>query len=83
MLFRVYIGVKPPVGKEGFERETWAVGVNSKILGGPKQIRKMLMEESSKGPVLPWIEAMKDIFARCSKKMAIQVCTSFDYTMMP
>jgi hypothetical protein len=38
-----------PVGKEGFERETCAVGVNSKILGGPEQIRKMLMEESSKG----------------------------------
>jgi hypothetical protein len=23
----------------------------------------------------PWIKAMKDIFARCPKKMAVQVCT--------
>ncbi len=48
MLFTCTLVLSCPVGKEGFEHETWAVGVNSKILGGPKQIRRMLMEESSK-----------------------------------
>ncbi len=49
MLFTCTLVWSRPVGKEGFERETWAVGVNSKILGGPKQIRRMFLEESSKG----------------------------------
>jgi hypothetical protein len=48
MLFTNTLVLSCPVGKGGFERETWAVGVNCKILGGPKQIRWMLMEESSK-----------------------------------
>jgi hypothetical protein len=48
MLFTRTLVLSRPFGKEGFERETWVVGVNSKILGGPKQIRRMLMEQSSK-----------------------------------
>ncbi len=35
-----------PAGKGGFECETWVVGANSKILGGPEQTRKILMKES-------------------------------------
>ncbi len=31
--------------------------------------------EPARASLWPWIEAMKDIFARCSKKMAAQVCT--------
>jgi hypothetical protein len=30
--------------------------------------------EPSRGLVLPWNEAMKDVFARCVKKIAVQVC---------
>ncbi len=31
-------------------------------------------DRAAEASVKPWIEAMKDIFARCSKKMAVQVC---------
>ncbi len=34
-----------PTGKGGFECETRVVGTNSKILGGPEQTRKTLIEE--------------------------------------
>jgi hypothetical protein len=32
-------------------------------------------ERLERDSVQAWNEAMKDIFARCSKKMAVQVCT--------
>jgi hypothetical protein len=49
MLFACTLVLSRPVGKEGFERETWAIGVRKQqVLGGPKQIRRILMEESSK-----------------------------------
>jgi hypothetical protein len=31
--------------------------------------------EPARGLVKPWIEAMKDVFTRCSKKIAVQVYT--------
>ncbi len=30
---------------------------------------------AARASVQPWIEAMKNVFTRCSKKMAVQVCT--------
>jgi hypothetical protein len=33
------------------------------------------MERPEWGSVQAWNEAMKDVFARCFKKMAVQVCT--------
>ncbi len=48
MLFTCTLVLNLTAGKGGFEHETWAVGVNRKILGGPKQIRRMLMGEGSK-----------------------------------
>ncbi len=48
MLFTCTLELSCPAGKGGFERETWVIGVNSKILGGPKQTRRIIMEESSK-----------------------------------
>jgi hypothetical protein len=35
------------------------------------------------GSVLAWIEAMKDIFTRCFKTMAVQVCTSHKHVFLP
>jgi hypothetical protein len=32
-------------------------------------------ERPERDSILAWNEAMKDVFARCSKKMAFQVCT--------
>jgi hypothetical protein len=29
------------------------------------------------------VEAMKDIFARCSKKMAVKVCTNYNPMFIP
>jgi hypothetical protein len=36
-------------------------------------------EKPEWGSVQAWNEAMKDAFARCFKKMAVQVCTSNHY----
>jgi hypothetical protein len=35
------------------------------------------------GSIYAWIEAMKDVFARCSKKMAVQVCKSHNPAFLP
>jgi hypothetical protein len=32
-------------------------------------------ERPERGSVQAWNKAMKDIFVRCSKKIAVQVCT--------
>jgi hypothetical protein len=32
-------------------------------------------DREAEASVQPWIEATKDVFTRCSKKMAVQVCT--------
>ncbi len=49
MLFTCTLVLSRPVGNAGFARETCAVEGNKKLLGGPKQIRRMLMEESNQG----------------------------------
>jgi hypothetical protein len=53
MLFTSTLVLSHPFGKEGFERETCIVGVNSKIQGGPKQIRRMLIEEQQESQSNP------------------------------
>ncbi len=59
----------------GVERETWVVGANSKLLGGPRQIRRMLMKQGRRrlSSILDW--GHKGCIRRGSKKMAVQVCT--------
>ncbi len=46
MLFTCTLVIRCPVSKEGVECETWAVGTNNKILGGPEQIRNILGKEN-------------------------------------
>ncbi len=48
----------------------------SKILYWAEHGNKMHAERErpERGSVQAWIEAMKDVFARCSKKIAVQVC---------
>jgi hypothetical protein len=46
MLFTCALVISRPVSKEGAECETWAVGTNSKILGGPDQTRNILGKEN-------------------------------------
>jgi hypothetical protein len=45
----LYIGIKPSSWWGRVERETWVVGVNSEILGGPRQTRRMLMKQNGRG----------------------------------
>ncbi len=46
MLFTCTLVLSCLASKWGFECETWVVGTNSKILGGPEQTRKILTEAS-------------------------------------
>ncbi len=71
----LYIGAKPSSQVRKGERAIWVVGTaRYKWVGQDKQ------EECSRGRAVEasvqyWNEAMKEVFARCSKKMAVQVCT--------
>jgi hypothetical protein len=47
------------------QQDTGWARVNKNILGE---------REPARGSAYPWIKAMKDVFARCSKKTAVQVC---------
>jgi hypothetical protein len=59
ILFTCVLMLSCPVVKGGCTCETWIVGTNSKILGGPRQTRKVHAEESwekiqSKPRTRPW-----------------------------
>ncbi len=75
MLLTCTLVLSCPAGKEGW---VWNMSRCSKQLDTGWAKNKQ--EEYSSGrparvSVQTWIEAMKDIFARCSKKMVLQVCT--------
>jgi hypothetical protein len=59
-------------GQGGFECGTRDAETHSKILDGPEQTRKALMEEG-----LQKVQSITEsrLFARCCKQMAVQVCT--------
>jgi hypothetical protein len=42
--------------------------------GGPANKEYTWETDATRGSVQAYIEAIKDVFARCSKKKAIQVC---------
>jgi hypothetical protein len=60
---------------EGVRCETRSAAINSKILGWAWQQDACSEGEARKVISSAWNEAMKDVFARCSKKIAVQVCT--------
>ncbi len=75
MLFTCTLVLSCPAGKEG-----WAWNMSRCSKQQDTGWAKNKQEEYSwrrpvRVSVQTWIEAMKDIFARCSKKMALQVCT--------
>jgi hypothetical protein len=63
------------LAREGLSVKHEPLEANSKILGGPRQIRRMLIEESGKSLSLTLDRGPEGHIARCSKKMAVQVCT--------
>jgi hypothetical protein len=59
----------------GARCETWTIAINSKILVGRGNKMHAHRERPVWGSVLARKEAMKDVFARCFKKTAVQECT--------
>jgi hypothetical protein len=75
VLFTCTLGRSCPDSYEGVKCETRSIGTNSKILGGPGQTRNILEKKDQEKLSLSLDRGHKDVFARCSKKMAAQVCT--------
>ncbi len=59
---------------EGAGCETWIVAINSKIPAGRGNKMHSHRVRPEWGSVWAWNEDMKDIFARCLRKIAVQVC---------
>jgi hypothetical protein len=73
ILFTCVLVLSHPVVRGGCTCETEIVGTKSQILGGPKQTRRYMWKRAEN-------KAMKDVFARCLKKITAQVCTKYMIT---
>ncbi len=77
MLFTCSLELSCPAGKEGW---AWNMSRWSKQQGtvwAKNKQEEYTRRRAARVSVQTWIEAMKDVFARCSKKMAVQACTKF------
>ncbi len=78
VLFTCKIVLSRLIGKGGWMCETWNGGTNSKILGGPRQTKMIHVEEGlARGSVWSKDKTMTGVLARCSKKIAAQVCIKY------
>jgi hypothetical protein len=75
MLFTCTLVRSRPDSNEGVTCETQSIGTSSKMLGGPGQTRNILGKEDQQEAQSKPRSRLKDIFARGSKKIAVQVYT--------
>jgi hypothetical protein len=58
-------------------------GTNSKIPSEAWQHEMHVEWKAEGGSVESLIKAVKDVFARCSKKIAVHVCTNHNHVFIP